>query len=342
MSALLAVDTETTGVAFFDEAFGASVCPSDGDARWYEIPDESGSLEAELGNRSSDERLRDSDGLAQSVGPSLVFHNAKFDLGKLQHAGLLTRRKREIHDTEALAHLVDEHQPKKLKQLVTKYLGIETVEDTELKAYCRKKANGINVKRDGYSKVPREILVPYAIKDAEYTMRLFEALYPMVAAYEDLLSLYRMEMDLTWALLDMEWDGLGVSEEYVRDTTKQYARDILKTEWEIEDILGLKVWYPEKPGQKTPDGCFNPNSNPQIKEYFEGKGYSRDSYGRKTLEEIGDPFGVALVKLRKLKKIHGTYLLPMLAESRDGILHPSIRQHGTKTGRMSSGVAQDD
>lgn len=331
MTNLIALDTETTGLTFFDEAFGASVYSGDEEGRWIELPSESSRLSSTL----------EGEGRSDHGVPTPIFHNAKFDLQKLQLAGVLPRRKRAIHDTEALAHLLDEHQPKKLKVLAKKYLGVETDEDTELRAYCRKRSNGINVKKDGFKNVPREILVPYAIKDAEYTYRLFEVLYPQVAAHEDLLSLYQMEMDLTWALLDMEWDGLGVDEAYVRDTAKGYARDILKTEWEIEDILGLKVWYPSKSGEKTPEGHFNPNSNDQIRAFFEGEGHRRESYDKAALVELDHPFGNALLKLRGLKKIHATYLLPMLEESRDGILHPNIRQHGTRTGRMSSGKAED-
>ena len=334
MTDYLAVDTETTGLTFFDDAFGVSAYSGRGEAKWLELPDESDEARSLIEGRQPPEQ----DGTEE---PDLLFHNAKFDLAKLVRAGVLPRRKREIHDTEALAHLVDEHQPKKLKVLARKYLGVETDEETELKAYCRKKSNGINVKVDGYRYVPREILVPYALKDVEYTYRLYEILYPKVAKYEDLLALYNMEMDLTWALLEMEFDGLGVNEEYVEGQIKNYSKMILETEWTIEDILGLKVWYPTKSGEKTPEGHFNPNSNPQIAEFFKGEGIDKESYNKATLLELGHPLGLSLIELRRLKKIRDTYLKPMLEESRDGILHPHTRQHGTVTGRMSSGKAED-
>jgi DNA polymerase I - 3''-5'' exonuclease and polymerase domains len=345
MNDLLAVDTETTGLTFFDDAFGVSTFDGDGEGGWFELPDESEPVTTLIGAGPSTDGHGHTDRGRESVPEPLerplVFHNAKFDLSKLVRAGVLPRRKRAIHDTEALAHLLDEHQPKKLKVLARKYLGVETDEETELKAYCRKKSNGINVKIDGYRHVPREILVPYALKDAEYTYRLFHVLYPQVARYEDLLGLYRMEMDLTWALLEMEFDGLGVNEEYVRDKIKEYSRLILETEWKIEDTTGLKVWYPPKAGVKTPEGHFNPNSNPQITEFFKAEGIDRDSYNKATLVELGHPLGLALIELRRLKKIRDTYLTAMLEESRDGVLHPHTRQHGTVTGRMSSGKAED-
>jgi DNA polymerase I-like protein with 3'-5' exonuclease and polymerase domains len=322
MSSLLAVDTETTGVSFYDEAFGASLY--DGTySHWLELPSERAEVSARI-----------------NTAGYLIFHNAKFDLQKLILAGVIPRRKRGIHDTEALAHLLDEHRPKKLKYLTRELLKEETPEEDELVAYVRKKANGINKKIDGFSKVPRPILIPYAIKDAEYTWRLFHLLYPQVQAYPDLLRLYEMEMDLTWALLEMEADGLGVSEAYVNETIKDYSARILRAEWAIQDILGLEVWYPEKSGQKTPEGKFNPNSNPQIKAYYEGVNEVRDSYDAHNLREINDDFAQALLELRALKKMYSTYLIPMREETVNGILHPNIRQHGTVTGRMSSGRAE--
>lgn len=319
MSAL-AVDTETTGLTFFDQAFGASTCDASG-ASWYELPAERDALSDRL------------EGVER-----LVFHNAKFDLQKLQLAGVLDRRARGIHDTECMAHLLDEHRPKRLKYLAREILGKETQAEEALLSYVRKKANGINRAVDGYSKVPRDLLVPYALEDAVYTWELYHNLWPQVQSL-GLTELYGLEMQLTWSLLDMEWDGLGVDITYVDSTAKAYKGQILETEWEIEDQTGLKIFVPEKKGQKTPEGMFNPNSNPQLRAYFEGRGHKRAKYDKHALPTIDDPMARGLMKLRGVKKMHD-YLAAMQTETRDGVLHPNVRQHGTKTGRMSSGEAE--
>jgi hypothetical protein len=41
-------------------------------------------------------------------------------------------------------------------------------------------------------------------------------------------------------------------------------------------------------------------------------------------------------------KILNTYLLAIKRGEKDGVFHPSIRQHGTVTGRTSSGGAKGD
>lgn len=305
---VIAVDTETTGLTFFDSAFGGSVADATG-SMWFELPADKEEMSSVL------------------RGKTLVFHNAKFDIQKLQLAGVLERADRfEFHDTEALAHLIDENQIKKLKVLAREVLGEDTSAEEELIAYCRKKSNGIDKKKDGYSRVPRDILVPYAVKDAEYTYALWTRLWPVVESDPDLRRLYDLERELLWVLLDMEWAGLKVDLGYAQETARTWGSRVLKAEMACRDAAGNEE--------------FNPNSNPQIKEYFESKGIESDSFNKKALAQIDDPMADALLELRSTSKLHSTYLLPLVEEQRDGILHPNFRQHGTRTGRMSSGKAE--
>jgi DNA polymerase I-like protein with 3'-5' exonuclease and polymerase domains len=84
-------------------------------------------------------------------------------------------------------------------------------------------------------------------------------------------------------------------------------------------------------------GEFNPNSNPQLREYFEAAASSADSYDKHFLKGCSDPLAlVLLVEYRKVAKLKNTYFVAMRTRAaRNGILHPHFRQHGTRTGRMS-------
>lgn len=320
----IAVDTETFGVAWADRAFGISIA-WDKQAHWIE-------LEHYDGREIARTILREHG--------TCVFHNAKFDLQKLLLAGVLERddlRPEQIADTECLAFLLDEHRPKKLKWLAEHILGAKTDETQAIKKYRRK--NKIKVS-DGLGAIPRNLVIPYAVKDAVYTWALYKHFMPSLP--EDLYSLYAQEMELTLVLLDMEAAGMRVDTPYVNKTAKEYAGEILKTELRIGDLTGLKPWYPEKSGQKTPDGCLNPNAWQQTLPIIRSRGIDVTSTADDVLKPHGDdPFVGALLELRKLKKIYGTYLVGMQRETVDGILHPNYRQHGAKTGRMSSGKAED-
>lgn len=261
-----------------------------------------------------------------SQAEELVFHNAKFDLQKMALAGVLDPselRPENVYDTECLAHLLDEHRRKGLKFLARELLGEETDEDEVLRAERRKLKL---TKKDGYDKLPREVVVPYALKDAEFTIRLHDILRPQVEADPDLRRLLRLEQRLTFVLGRMENRGMGVSTEYVEKTAREYATKALGCELSIRDLVGNEE--------------FNPNSPKQIMEAFDSLGVSLDGTDKATLATVDHPLGQAILELRTLRKMHGTYLKAILDEQRDGILHPSYRQHGTRTGRMSSGAAE--
>jgi DNA polymerase I-like protein with 3'-5' exonuclease and polymerase domains len=334
---VLAVDTETTGFSWYDEPFCATVA-------WYgKHGVQSHYFELEYGYDALVEMLADS---------HLVFHNAKFDLQKLILAGIIQRdslRPDRIEDTEGLFHMLDPHSPKKLKVLARELLGLVTDEDTAIqtakkvlqKEYKKEHGKTLYSKDIGYHMIPREVIVPYACKDAEFTYLLWALLRPRMERYPELVELYAKEMELTLVMLDIEAKGMKVDIGYVDDTAKKYRGAIFQKELGIQDMTGLKVWYPEKSGQKTPEGCLNPASAPQLMAVFQERGIPLDSTKAETLVALEDPLAEAILALRSDKKMLD-YLIGIKKETRDGIIHPGFRQHKPKTGRMSSAAEDGD
>lgn len=317
---IIAVDTETSGLTWWDEAFCVTLAwMHEGKVKTFYW---------EIGlSQALDEDLWE---LLVST-PELVMHNAKFDMHKLINAGFFDeeqvrymRDNRVLHDTQAMAHLLDEHQKLGLKGLARDLLGIETVEETAIKAWFKSKK--IKKADQDYSKLPREILIPYAEMDVDYTLRLFNRLYPKIVASPNLKSLYEMEMDLTFVLIDMEQHGMGVDVPYVEKTAREYALEGQRLELHLRKLAG--------------DEDFNPNSPEQVKRVLVRRGINAENTRKETLAKYDDDFTRSMVSLRRVRKIHGSYLVPLLHEQRDGIVHPWIRQHGTHTGRMSAGSAQ--
>jgi DNA polymerase-1 len=91
-------------------------------------------------------------------------------------------------------------------------------------------------------------------------------------------------------------------------------------------------------------GDLNPNSPKQLIEYFATVGIETESVNKDALSEIDHPVAKLVLELRTVNKLRQTYFLALHDEAEDygfyHILHPSFRQHGTVTGRMSSGAAQ--
>ena len=333
----LAVDTETSGFGFYDEAFCVTVA-------WLaEGRVQSGYFE--LAEPQACELIA---GMLDSTD-QLVFHNAKFDLQKLIAAGVLDRAAltpERIVDTECVAHLLDEHRLKKLEYLSSTLLGHDRSSEAKVIKKARdqtKKRLGLkSVKEVGYHHLPREVIVPYAINDAEDTIRLYEYLWPELVAASGLPELHLSEMGVLLATLDMEAAGNRLDVPYLHDAMKQTRTAILKHELAIEKHTGLKVWYPEKSGQSTPEGCINPNSNDQIREAIAARGIELDNTRADTLKPLDDDLVRAVLGLRAEHKLLGTYLMNMEKERRGDIIHPNFKLFKPKTGRTSSAGEDGD
>ena len=314
---LVAIDTETTGVGWDDNAFMISVAfkldNADTIYRVYDkrspehCPNWASSLEEVL------QMLHRSD--------RIIMHNAKFDIQKLCRLGFpLSVFRDKFEDTQAIAHLINEQQSTSLKYLAKVYLDESTDEDEVLKVWRRK--NKLK-KEDGYEPIPYEILAPYARKDAEFTLRLYEYLHPLLP--KDMWELYELEKDLTISLLGIEARGMTVNREYVKKQRKEYGDKIYQTKARIAELSGAD---------------FNPQSPTQVVSALSDRGIIVDKTDKATLASVDDELASLIVELREANKIKATYFDAMYDEAKDGILHPNFRQHGTRTGRMSSGAAE--
>ena len=192
---------------------------------------------------------------------------------------------------------------------------------------------------DGYFHLPRQVIVPYAMKDTEYTLRLWETLWPTFerkAAQDPALQrLYHDECELTLALLDMEARGLGVDVEYLDATVAEYSVRVMEKLTEAVELSGNKD--------------LNPGSPKQIHEAFAKMGEDVDGTAVAALQGVvhgsknakAREFAQAILDFRSDAKVYVTYLKALQSEQREGIWHPNFNPVLPKTGRMSSGTASN-
>jgi DNA polymerase I-like protein with 3'-5' exonuclease and polymerase domains len=331
LPSVVAVDTETEGFAWDAPAFCVTLTWRSQDERLVSCY-----LDLDFDDHCS--RLAVARHMLALSG-SWVFHNAKFDLQKLILAGCIDREWIEasfIEDTNIIHALIDENDRHGLKYLAAKLLGESTNEDKVLAKVRRK----LKIKKDdGYHLLPREVVVPYAMRDTELTLMLYEYLWPKLP--EDCHDLYRSEVETAIALLDIEANGIALDVPYLEATASEYGIKLMKLEMELQKLGG----DPET-GAK-----FNPNSPKQITEAFSRLGKSVESTNKETLTKLAEGpslgqsvprLASALLEHRKVKKLHGTYLVGMLAEQRDGIIHPNFNLTLPRTGRMSSSAATNN
>ncbi len=359
---IVAFDTETTGLEHHDRPFCATIA-------WKH--DDVVTGEQVVGHYFEFDRIdcRQAACTILEQADVLVAHNAKFDLHKMAQVGYELRPHQELHDTEAMAHLDDEHRPKGLKALAVSVLGFDDVIDvpgkrrdpeTGKQVECvrqvprskhdldnarkwAKKHHGLDsVDAVGYDLLPRGVVVPYAVLDAVWTYDLASALYPRVSQYPDLLGLYEAEMELTrTAILEMESAGMAVRSDYVDEQVIAYRKRLLRHELAIEALVGKPVRTGKMTAKERPD-FFNPASNDELAKYFRAAGHDRESYDAEALETIAHPLAARLVEYRQDAKIMGYFVQLQNATGPDGLVHPSLRQHGTVTGRTSSGKERGD
>lgn len=340
---IIAIDTETTGLGFYDMPFAATLTwrDRDGDLK-------SGYID-----------LEDPDGLEWRIDvlrqildgvDAWVFHNAKFDLAKLLLIGATTRERIEeitLHDTQTQYMLLDENSTKRLKDLAVRVLGYEDTIAVPYKSGPKAKAGETRLvpkeeyrlgearrklglrKEDGYHLLPREVLIPYALRDTEFTLQLHEVLYPRLEAKNDpdLITLYEDAMKLKRVLLRMEADGLALDMPYLEKTASDYGVRVMEKWDRVTELVG--------------DPDFNPRSPAQVSAAFARRGIELPDTQEKTLATLDDELAQSLLEYRKDFKLHTVYLRGLLREQRGGVVNPNFNDDGARTGRMSSSAAKE-
>lgn len=337
--AIIAVDTETTGLEFYDEPFASTLSwrGPEGQLRNAYLP---------LEGHGRDLALEVLSEILESV-PAWVFHNAKFDLQKLKLIGVIDDaliERVDLHDTQTIYTLLDENDRKGLKYLAVKILKYDDTIKVPYKTKGREGYREISrekyeldearrrlklTKDDGYHLLPRRVIVPYALRDTDFTLRLYEKLMPALERKggPDLLRLYASSMRLKRAFLRMEEDGLALDLDFLQTKASEYGIKVMEGWNRLVDLTG--------------DSDFNPNAPAQVMDVLNARGLYPEDTQKGTLEKLDDEFVRALLQYRGDKKIHKTYLVGLLNAQRDGIVHPHFNDDGARTGRTSSGAAKE-
>ncbi|MDR1894787.1 MAG: DNA polymerase I [Spirochaetales bacterium] len=316
---IFAFDCETTGL---DEltarlvGFSLSTAPGEGVYFPVSAPGEGGG--AGLTWEAAKPRLK---ALLEDPGVKAAGQNIKFDYKVLKNAGITI--KNIGFDTMTAAWLLDPGGGKYgMEALALRYLDLPTISYDE-----------VVKKGQTFDQVGLEEAVRYAAEDADVTFRLFEFFEDRLKK-ENLSGLYySLELPLIKILSEMEYLGIAVNKEILKDYSGELEERLKGIEAEIFRICGHE---------------FNIQSPKQLQTVlFEERGlfrskkiktgYSTDS---DVLEELAqdDPVPELILAHRGLSKIKSTYsdALPEMINPATGRIHTRFIQTGTATGRMSS------
>ena len=319
---VLAIDTETNGVHWDAQPFVVSMA-EEGTSWAYDL--------------DVDPNLRSNVRLNVAEADRIIMHNCRFDTRVLENIGIIVPREK-VFDTHPMSHLLDEHRSHKLKDLAKTVLDEETDEDVVVKGWrmAIKKEQGLRYVADvDWRDIPRDVLLPYAIKDAEFTFKLYHKLWPQIEADPDLLSEYYREMQVLWVADDIAREGLQTDQEFAQSEYRRLGDLVLKLEREVVALSGRED--------------FNPNSPKQLAQVYVEAGIEppRTEKGNYSvnnlfLQTAFHPIGEKVLKLRSAAKMRNTYFHAIVTEvDEHGILHTQLNTLGTKTSRMSAGGSED-
>lgn len=246
----------------------------------------------------------------------LIAFNAKFDLHVME-----TYLKRspwdyfgywQVHDVHLVAHLHDERDKLRLKDLAVKYLSADAAdEQTKLKRVMNKYGWD-------WATVPVSYLIEYGGNDAIITGQLFDLLHPRIGYA---LDAYQREQRLTPVLYRMERAGLLVDVDLLRSLADEERLAVERAEAEVQAMAhGLNL-----------------NAPHQVKAAFRDRNIELPDTKAETLAALDDPLAKAILNYRDHFKTLSTYIEPWLdLVTPAGRIHPNFRSLGTITGRMSS------
>jgi len=255
-----------------------------------------------------------------------VAQNIKYDMLMLKWYGIEV--KGDLDDTMLQHYLLEPEMRHKMDFLSETYLNYTPVGIEEL---IGKKGKNQGSMRD----VELEKVKEYAAEDADITLQLHELFEPLVKD-KGLKKLYNdVEMPLVNVLVDMEYNGVNLDTKFLKDYSKDLAKDILKIRENVFKHAGTEfnMDSPKQLGNILFD---------QIGIEYKGKRTKTGQYSTNedTLSKLVDEHEVIkdIMSYRMLSKLKSTYVdaLPQLVNSKTGRVHSSFNQAVAATGRLSS------
>ena len=309
-------DTETTGFDIFnDRIVGLSLAVEPFKA-WY-VP----FLEKDTPEYAEIVRPLFEDEKIAKIG-----QNIKFDLMVLRRLGITIRGR--MYDTMILHYLLDPESRHNMNALAEKYLNYKPIEiETLIGKGSKQLTMGlVNVER----------VKEYAAEDADVTLQLKQALYPMIEQIGLQHLYFEIEEPMIAVLADIEMAGVRIDSEALAVYAVELNRKLAELEAAIRteagepnlninsarqlgEVLFGKMRIAEKPKMtKTKQFCTD-------EDYLQ-------SFARK--HRIVD----LILEYRGVKKLLSTYVeaLPQLVNRSTGRIHTSFNQAVTATGRLSS------
>lgn len=255
-----------------------------------------------------------------------VGQNLKFDMLVLKYYGVEIQG--ELFDTMLAHYIIDPDTRHNMDILAENYLGYAPVSITTL--------IGAKGKNQGNMRdVEIEKIKEYAAEDADITLQLKSVFEPKLLDVNGTALATDIENPLIYVLADIEFEGVRIDHDALKDFSKDLETEIAKLEKTVYEKAGVK---------------FNIASPKQLGEVLFDK-LQLDAKAKKTKTgqyQTGEDVLLALspksdivrdiLDFRQMQKLKSTYVdaLPLMVNPKTGRVHTSYNQAVAATGRLSS------
>lgn len=255
-----------------------------------------------------------------------IGQNLKYDYLVLKWYGVVLKGK--TFDT-MLAHYVIEPEGRRSMDILSEqFLGYAPVSIEDL---IGKKGKNQGTMRD----VPLEQITEYAAEDADITLQLKECFTPLLSKREVQRVFEEVENPLMQVLVDMEFEGVKVDEQFLNDYSKVLEEEIKISEERVFEQAGVRfnLASPKQLGEVLFDIL---KIDPKAKKTKTGQ-YAT---GEDVLAKLAAKHKIVddILNFRELSKLKSTYVdaLPAIVNPKTGRIHTSYAQAVAVTGRLSS------
>lgn len=280
----------------------------------------------------------------------IVYHNAKFDL-KIIYFQYGVTLPDPYWDTQIGANLLNEMEPHGLKYLWNKYVSGE---DEQKSAKFDTLFKGIP-----FTMVPLDVAYLYAANDPIITWEVYEfqkeyllsdGKYCRRKGLERVSNVFlNVEMPIIPVITEMEKRGICIDAKYAQELSDKYNRKLQNSKKVCDDTIEMykdtindfKRNNPKEGSKLSNPILLSSPAQLSILLYdiigLKSKDGSRGT-GEDILKSLNHPICDAILSLREMEKLVGTYIdkIPALCAKRDGRLHAKFNQYGARTGRFSS------
>ena len=251
--------------------------------------------------------------------------NAKYDEHILLNAGIQVRG--VAHDTLLADYVLESHKPHDMDSMAMRFLDEKTIKFEDVA--------GKGAKQIGFDEVDIARATEYSAEDADVTLRLHRAIYPLVMIDAKLKYIYEaIELPTREVLVRIERNGVLVDSALLQKQSHE---------------LGLQVNALEQKAYELAGQPFNLGSPKQLGEILFTKlgmpvkrktATGQPSTDEEVLSELAEDFPLPklLLEHRSLSKLKSTYTdkLPRMVNPNTGRVHTNYGQATAITGRLSS------